>query len=109
MEVEIEYGLKQSLLLHEKDVRCVDVKHDVMVTGSLDKTVCVLKKREEEWLLEGRAEGIWDELVYSVSLDEKGEKVGVGVKNGDIYFLLVDTLEPIAHIQQAHSSIVSCI
>ena len=49
MEVESEYGLKQSLLLHEKDVRCVDVRDNIMVTGSLDKTVCILKRVDEEY------------------------------------------------------------
>jgi hypothetical protein len=89
MELENQdYFLSESFFLHNKAVRTIDANNELLITGSIDKTVQLYRRAEdsEKFIHIARVD-IFDDYVFCVKIDEKSKCFFVGSKDSKIYII----------------------
>ncbi|EAR99792.1 phospholipase a2 activating protein, putative (macronuclear) [Tetrahymena thermophila SB210] len=87
MDVEnSQYFLSQQFAVHTQGARCVDVNNNVLISGSTDKTVKIYSFIDNKYEMISDV-NFFDDYVYSVKVNLKGDGFFVGSKDTHIYVL----------------------
>lgn len=85
-EHKSNYILSSSLFYHHKAVRTVDLKGDILISGSIDKT-CQIYHRENGFFTHKFTIDIFDDYILSVLISEDLSFFFVACKDAKIYII----------------------